>query len=68
MKNIRFIFSISVILFALGLASCNNFLKATEVKKEIEDSIAYANAKSCKVYLKSDASVGSFLSGNEVDC
>ncbi|MBO4639711.1 MAG: hypothetical protein J5710_08155 [Treponema sp.] len=51
-----------------GLTSCNNFLKASEVKKEIEDAIAYANAKSCKLYLKSDAAMGSFLSGNEVNC
>ena len=51
-----------------GLTSCNNFLKASEVKKEIEDAIAYANAQSCKLYLKSDVAMGSFLSGNEVTC
>ena len=68
MKNTRFIFVVSVILIALGLTSCNNFLKASEVKKEIEDAIDYANAKSCKLYLKSDAAMGSFLSGNEVNC
>ena len=50
------------------LTSCNNFLKGGETKKQIEDSIAYANAQSCKLYLKSDSAMGSFLSEGEVEC
>ena len=35
-----------VLLLVLCLASCNNFLKADQVKNDIEAAIAYANAPS----------------------
>ena len=54
--------------FCIALASCNNFLKANDVKKEIEDSIAYANAKACTLYLKSNPAMGSFLAEGGVTC
>ncbi|MEE3314429.1 MAG: hypothetical protein VZR56_09765, partial [Treponema sp.] len=34
------------LIAAFGLASCENFLNGAEIKKEIEDEIAYANADS----------------------
>ena len=52
-----------VILFTL--TSCENFLTGGKVKKEIEDAIAYNNAPSVTVYLKSDAAFGEFLSDGE---
>ncbi len=55
-------------LFCITLASCNNFLKGSDAKKEIETSIAYANAKACTLYLKSDSAKGSFLSEGGVTC
>ena len=57
-----------VFLCIVLLAGCKNFLNAGEVKNQIEDSIAYANAQSCKIYLKSDSTMGSFLSEGEVEC
>ncbi len=55
-------------LFCITLASCNNFLKGSDARKEIETSIAYANAKACTLYLKSDPAKGSFLSEGGVTC
>ena len=51
-----------------GLTSCENFLRGADVKKQLEDSIKYANAQSCRLYLKSNAEIGSFISGNQIDC
>ena len=51
-----------------GLTSCKNFLNSANVAQEIQDSIAYANAQSCKLYLKSDPAMGSFLAGSEKEC
>ena len=48
-----------------SLASCDNFLNASQVKQDIVDSIAYNNAPSVLVYLKSDAEFGEFLSDGE---
>ena len=47
--------------FCIALVSCNNFLKGAETRKQLEDSIAYANAKACTLYLKSNPAMGSFL-------
>ncbi|MCR4900527.1 MAG: DUF6273 domain-containing protein [Treponema sp.] len=66
MKNRLFLL---MALFALVcLTSCENFLKGEEVKKEIEESIAYANAKECTLIVKSDPAYGSFLSEGEKKC
>ena len=48
-----------------GLASCNNFLNAGDVKKEIQDAIAYNNAKEITVLIQSQEGTGSTVpSGN----
>ncbi len=69
-KHFKFLFTTlaSVFLCTVMLAGCNNFLNGGETKKQIEDSIAYANAQSYKLYLKSDSGMGSFLSEGEVEC
>ena len=51
-----------------GLTSCENFFKGSEVKREIEEQIAYANARECTLLVKSDDALGSFLSANEKKC
>ena len=48
-----------------SLASCDNFLNAGQVKREIEESIAYNNAPASNVRLKSDDKQGEFLSDGE---
>lgn len=64
-------FATTILLFGWGLAaltslaSCDNFLNAGQVKQDIVDSIAYNNAPSVLVYLKSDAEFGEFLSDGE---
>lgn len=74
MNKHRFSFSLTTILLfwgglaALTLSSCENFLKGADVKKDLDKAIAYANAKSCTVYVKSDTDMGSFLSSGEKEC
>lgn len=63
------IFLLSVGLCAVtGLSSCENFFNGAELKHEIDDAVAYANAQSCKLYLKSDSASGNFLSEGEKEC
>ncbi len=72
MKN-RLFNHLSVTLLLIGggffsitsLASCDNFLHAGEVKKEIQDAIAYNNAKEITVLIQSQEGTGSTVpSGN----
>ena len=50
-----------------GLTSCENFLKGGEIKQEIEESIAYNNAKEIPVLIQSDADKGTTVpSGNYI--
>ena len=71
-KVVHFFLFFTILLFgglcAIGLASCENFFNGGELAKEIKDSVGYANAESCKVYLKSDAAMGSFLAKGEAEC
>ena len=55
------VISVAFFFMVLLLASCKNFLKSTEIKKEIEESIAFANAESCNLVFKADESMGVFL-------
>ena len=43
-------------------------MNGEEIKKNIEDSIAYANAEECTLIIKSDPAYGSFLSEGEKKC
>lgn len=74
MKNRLFkSFITTILLLGGGLAaltsftSCDNFLNASQVKKEIEDAIAYNNAKEITVLIQSQVNTGSTLpSGNHI--
>ena len=55
-------------LLCIVLASCENFIRGAETKRQLEDAIAYANAKSCTLYLKSEPAMGSFLAEGGVTC
>ena len=47
------------------MTSCDNFLKGGEIKKEIQDTIAYNNAKEIEVLIQSKANEGTTVpSGN----
>ena len=48
-----------------SLASCDSFLNSSQVKKEIEDAIAYNNAQQCTVILRAEAGTGEFLGSVE---
>ena len=50
------------------LTSCKGFLNAKEVKEEIEEHIAYANATRCILYVNASSETGSFLSSGEKEC
>ncbi len=57
------------VLFSLLLIlSCGNFFNGADLRKEIEEQVAYANAKECTINVKSDAAYGSFLSEGEKKC
>ena len=45
-------------LICLGFTSCENFMKSTEVKKEIIEAIDYNNAKSISVLVQSEPGEG----------
>lgn len=60
-KSFYLIFGLSLLFTFI---SCENFMDNADVVKEIKDSIAYANAPSCNVLLKSDESMGTFIAGD----
>ena len=75
MKKFNFLKSLTTILLLGGglvalsfFTSCDNFLNGEDIKKEIEESIAYANAEECTLIIKSDPAYGSFLSEGEKKC
>ena len=59
-----FILALSLLVFA----SCKNFMNAGEVKEQIENQIKEANAKSVKVVISQDTTMGTFLSSGEKEC
>ena len=50
------------------VTSCDSFLTAEETRNQIQDAIEYANAKTCKLYMKTDTDMGVFLSESEKEC
>ena len=55
MKKILFM---NIFLCAALLVSCDNFLKGSKVRKELEERIAYANADSYKITFKTEKNSG----------
>ena len=52
----------------LLLASCENLIKGADVKKQLDDQIAWANAKECTLFVKTNPDYGTFLSDGEKKC
>ena len=50
------------------LASCENFLNGAETKQQLDEAIAYANAKECTIFIKTNPDYGTFLSEGEKKC
>ena len=67
MKKSLFKVIITILLTGgvLTLTACDFFLNGEELKKELDQQIAYTNAPSVSVYLKADAELGEFLSDGE---
>ncbi len=70
MKNhsTRLIFAALAIFTLTFFTSCDNFLKGSDVKQQLEDLIAYENALTHQLIVRSDPAMGSFLSEGEKDC
>ena len=69
MKKCSFLYifcTVVLIITAGSLVSCQNFLKGADIKNELEERIAYANAKECKVFIDKETEMGSFLSNSEI--
>ena len=49
------------VLFTLLFVSCDNFLKAEDIREEIEKVIDYNNAQKVPVLIRADEGTGSFL-------
>ena len=60
-KNYIFFGGILCILFTLLFTSCDNFLKAEDIREEIEKVIDYNNAQKVPVLIRADEGTGSFL-------
>ena len=62
----RFIFIAALFLgSSLLFSGCENFLKGSDVKQRLDEKVAYANAKSCTVYIHANDREGTFLSSGE---
>lgn len=49
----------------LGFTSCENFLTGQDIRREIEDAIAYNNAASCNLIFREDPGTGEFYGSKE---
>ena len=55
------LFSLIILAGGLLFTSCENFMNTEDVRKEIQDAIAYNNALSCDIIFRMNADVGEFL-------
>lgn len=63
------IFVTAILMLGWGLlVSCDGFFESNDFKEQLEKDIAYAQAKECKLIVKSDSVYGSFLSDGEKKC
>ena len=58
-KKSLFTILFGALFFTVVLTSCENFLKSAEIKQEIEDVIAYKNAKEISVLIQPEEGTGS---------
>lgn len=52
-------------LFCITFASCENFMNGGDIRKEIEEAIAYNNAQSCDIIFKAESETGEFIGSTE---
>ena len=60
---LKYLIRAMLFVSCLFIISCSNFLNSKSVAEDIKKTIAYNNAPECNVLFKSDASYGSFLTG-----
>ncbi len=56
------------ICLAFLFISCENFLDGYDVKRQLDERIAYMNATECSLAISQDTTMGSFLSTGEKIC
>ena len=54
-------------IVSLFITSCSDFFADNDLDKKIQAALEYANAKSYKLYVRSDSAYGSFLAEGERD-
>lgn len=69
MKNLELLKKITILLLGGGLlVSCSDFFESNDFKEKLDKDIAYAQAKECRLIIKSDSKYGAFLSDGEKSC
>lgn len=53
------------LVFCFVLVGCENFMDSADIRKEVEDAIAYNNAASCNVIFRTDIEKGEFLGSTD---
>lgn len=65
-KSVILFLSTLIIAVSLFFTSCDNFMNAGDIRKEIEDTIAFNNAQACDITLKMDSEkMGEFLGATQ---
>ena len=65
MKKSVFLF---LAVLSLLFVSCENFMNGSDVQEQLEKMIDVANAKSYKIVVSNDTTMGSFLSSGDKEC
>lgn len=60
--------SLLFVFLLIQFTSCDNFLKGSDIKNQLDKTIDYANATECTIIVKSDPIYGAFLSDGEKKC
>lgn len=69
LKFLRTLLQLGLAAFVLTFfTGCENFMRGSNVKQELEELIAYENALTHQLIIRSDPAMGSFLSEGEKPC
>lgn len=69
LKFLRTLLQLGLAAFVLTFfTGCENFMRGSNVKQELEEIIAYENALTHQLIIRSDPAMGSFLSEGEKPC
>ena len=60
--------SLLFVCLLIQFTSCDNFLKGSDIKNQLDKTIDYENATECTLIVKSDPIYGAFLSDGEKKC